>query len=147
MILAISHFIFELTSNEHAFVERAGNDLLFKIGELIGPQVEMYQENDRQYDVESRHNRYYERTITFTIPEGYVLKNAGDMNFAHKYGEDGNENLFFESKIEQEGNSYKVHCVEYYTDIIVPKERFEEYKTVINAAADFNKKVLILEKM
>jgi len=139
-------FVFELSSTEHAFVERAGNDLLFKIGELIGPQMEMYQEKDRQYDVEARHNRYYERTITFDVPEGYVLKNAEEMNFAHKFGKEGKENLFFESVIKQEGEKYIIHCVEYYADIIVPKEQFEEYKTVINAAADFNKKVLILEK-
>ncbi len=139
-------FIFELSSEEHAFVEKAGNDLLFKIGELIGPQVEMYQENDRQFDAESWHKGYYERTITFNIPAGYAVKNLDDLNFGHKFGEEGKENLVFESKIVEEGEKIKVHCVEYYADIICPKADFEKYKKVINAAADFNKIVLVLEK-
>lgn len=139
-------FILSIKSSEHAFVETAGNDLLFKVGQLIGPQAEMYQEKERQFDVESGHNRYYERTIHFNVPEGYTLKNPEVMNYVYKYGKEGNEDMLFESKIQKGEKGYTIESIEYYATIIVEKERFEEYKTIINAAADFNKKVLVFER-
>lgn len=140
-------FKYEFTSEEHSFIERAGEDLLFKIGELIGPQLEMYQEKEREYDVESDNNRYYERKIKFNIPDGYTIKNLEKLKMSFKYSNSGNENLFFESDYIKNENGYEVTCIEYYTDIIYPKESFENYKKVINAAADFNKIVLVLERI
>ena len=139
-------FVYEFTTTEHSFIEKAGEDILFKLGELIGPQVEMYQEKERQYDVESVNNRYYKRTITFDVPEGYQVKNLEDLNFDYKFGAKGKENLWFESSYTKKGDTYVVECVEYYTDIIYPTADFEKYKQVINAAADFNKIVLVFEK-
>lgn len=140
-------FVYEFTTTDHSFIEKAGEDILFKLGELIGPQVEMYQENERQYDVESVNNRYYKRTITFDVPEGYQVKNLEELNFDYKFGEEGNENLWFESSYTKKGDSYVVECVEYYTDIVYPISYFNKYKQVINAAADFNKIVLVFEKI
>lgn len=143
----VKPFIYEFTTNEHPFIEKAGNDILFKIGEVIGPQVEMYQEEERQFDVEDDHNRSYYRKITFNVPEGYSLKNLEILNFEFKYGEEGSENLFFESKCVKKGDGYELECYEYYADINFAKEDFEKYRTVVNAAADFNKLVLIFEKL
>lgn len=140
-------FIYEFTATEHSFIEKAGEDILFKLGELIGPQVEMYQEKERQYDVESLNNRYYKRTISFNVPKGYQVKNLEDLNFDYKFGEEGKENLWFASSYSKKGDSYLVECVEYYTDIVYPTADFEKYKQVINAAADFNKIVLVFEKI
>lgn len=147
--IGLKPFIFEFTTSEHAFIEKAGNDILFKIGDVIGPQAEMYQEEDeeRQFDVEDDHNRSYYRKITFNVPEGYVLKNPEILNIEFKFGETGSENLFFESKLVKKGDSYEVECYEYYAQIEFPKEDFEKYRTVVNAAADFNKLVLIFEKL
>ena len=140
-------FIFRFKSDEHSFVEKAGEDYLFKLGLLIGPQMEMYQEKERQYDVESANTRYYGRTINFNIPEGYTIKNLDDLNMDHKFGNAGSENLYFQSDYKLDGNKVTVDCVEYYTDIIYPKGEFDKYKEVINAAADFNKIVLVLQKI
>jgi len=140
-------FIYQFTTNEHAFIEKAGNDLIFKIGELIGSQVEMYLEEKRLYDVESDHNRYYKRTITFNVPDGYKIKNTEKLNYSYKYGKSGSEDLYFDSRIEKDGNQYQVRCIEFYAVIHYPKADFENYQKVINAAADFNKLVLVLEKI
>ena len=43
-------------------------------------------------------------------------------------------------------NVISIIVKEYCTTINYPKERIQEYKAVINAAADFNKKVMIIEK-
>ena len=43
-------------------------------------------------------------------------------------------------------NTLIIICEESYTELSYPKERFEEYRSVINAAADFNKKTILLSK-
>jgi hypothetical protein len=35
---------------------------------------------------------------------------------------------------------------EYYKEIVAPVARYEDFRKVINAAADFNKVILVLEK-
>jgi hypothetical protein len=53
----------------------------------------------------------------------------------------------FVSKVENKGkNTYVVVVDEFYHQIAYPKSLYEEYRKVINAAADFNKIVLLIEK-
>ena len=129
------------------FVEKAGLKYLFKIGELIGPQMEMYQENKRVLPVETEYGRTYKRQITFTIPEGYTIPNIEELNFSNSGSVDG-ENIFgFTSNYSKNGNKIVVNVEEFYKTCIVPAASYEEYRKVINSAADFNKIRLIIEKM
>jgi hypothetical protein len=142
----VKPFIYRFSTSEHSFVEKAGSDLLFKVGELIGPQVEMYQENERQFDVESDHNRAYYRTISFSIPEGYELENPEALSINYAFEKEGKQHLLFKSSYSKEGQRYTVECEEFYANIINDIEEFDDFKKVVNAAADFNKIVLILKK-
>lgn len=127
---------------------RAGNKLLVKIGEAIGPQDQMYQEKERQTDVKNRYNRVFMRTIRFTVPEGYEIRNADDLKMSVVVKDnEGNDSPYgFVSTYKLEGNLLTVNVNEYYNQIDFPKERFEEFRKVVNAAADFNKIILVLEK-
>lgn len=129
-----------------AFIESAGNKFIFKIGELIGPQMEMYQEEERKFPVEQSFNRFYHRIIEFEVPEGYKVSNLETLKFDIVHKEDGKKLMAFESDYTLEGNQLRVICDEFYTKNKLPLELFEEYRKVINAAADFNKVVLYLEK-
>jgi hypothetical protein len=40
----------------------------------------------------------------------------------------------------------EVHIEEYYKEIYAPTSRYEDFRRVVNAAADFNKITLVLEK-
>lgn len=53
--------------------------------------------------------------------------------------------MHFKSYFEMEGNVLKVTADEYYQKNYVPVEEFENYRKVINSAADFNEITLILE--
>lgn len=53
---------------------------------------------------------------------------------------------YFKSSYKQEGNKIIIFVEEEYINIQYPKEKYEEFKAVINAAADFNKVTLVLEK-
>jgi hypothetical protein len=57
---------------------------------------------------------------------------------------DGKELFFFKSSYQLKGNILTVTANEYYKENIIEVAMYEEYRTVINSAADFNKIVLLL---
>ncbi|SNR43057.1 DUF3857 domain-containing protein [Dokdonia pacifica] len=133
------------TLSSSAFTDKAGPKYLFKLGELIGPQIEMYQEKKRQLPVENTFRKTYLRTIEITIPEGYTINNLDDINIDNRYEKDGKDLMNFISSYTKEGNKIIITANEMYDQNILPVALYEEYRTVINSAADFNKVTLILE--
>lgn len=127
-------------------LEKAGNKILFKLGEIIGPQEEMYQEKPRQTPVELPFPHVLDRVITLHIPDGYTVKNPGDININVTHTEGGETTMGFVSSYTQNGNVITITVNEYYKQINYPLSQFEDFKNVINASADFNKIVLVLEK-
>jgi Domain of Unknown Function with PDB structure (DUF3857) len=133
-----------ITSGE--LIESAGNKLLLKVGELIGAQEQMYQEKPRQLPVELEYPHVLNRKIIVHIPEGYVVKNLNDLNMDVQYKKENEVSFGFLSKYTQSGNTITVEVFETYREIRYPMSDFENFKKVINAAADFNKITLVLEK-
>jgi len=139
-------FIVDCSFSSTEFLENAGSKTLFKIGQLIGEQAELYQEEERKNPVENTYNHEYAREITFTIPEGYVCKNLDDLNMEVIPFKDGKDGAGFVSTYSVDDNKVTVVVNEYYTQMEFPVEAYPEYREVINAAADFNKITLVLEK-
>ncbi len=142
----IHPMIVEGTVKSEAFMEKAGNKYLFNVGGLIGPQMEMYNEKKRVLPYESQFTRNYHRVITFTIPEGYKIKNLEDLNIDKSKVEKGKTLYSFKSSYTVKGNLVTVTCDEFYNVIVVQPEDFEDYTEVMNGAADFNKINLIMVK-
>lgn len=136
-------FIVDFTTE--AFVEKAGRKYLFKLGDLIGQQVQLYQEKERVLPLEEQFHRSYFRTLTINIPEGYKITNLDDINIDNSYVKNDKELFSFKSSYQLEGNTLTVTADEHYRENIVTVPMYEEYRTVINSAADFNKIVLLLE--
>lgn len=134
------------TLDTEKFFESAGTKSLFKLGELIGPQMEMYQEEKRVLPIQSDYNRSYHREITFNIPEGYKVTNLSDINIKETHSSVKDDDLAFVSSYTREGNKIKVVVDEYYDTMDLPVSEFADYQRVINAAANFNKVVLIFEE-
>lgn len=134
----------ELVSAE--LLEQGGGRLLLNIGVTIGPQVEMYQEKERVLPLMIDYPHILERHIDIIIPAGYQVKNANELNMSITGKETGDDDMGFVSTYKQEGNVLKVHIYEYYKSLYYPKSRLNNFKSIINAAADFNKIVLVLEK-
>jgi len=126
------------------FVENAGNKLLFKVGELIGPQSEMYQEKARKLDVCDDYERKFKHMLTIKIPEGYTLNNLEDINIHEEYLEDGEEIFKFHSQYRLEGDVLKIRVDEFYNKTTIPVAIYEDYRRVINSAANFNKITLVM---
>jgi hypothetical protein len=138
-------FVAEADLKCQEFLTTAGDKLLFKIGEIIGPQVEMYQEKERVLPVENTYNHQYHREINFTIPAGYEVSNLDDLILDVVYSEDGNAMLGFTSRYTLEGNVVHIVIEEYYKLLYMEPAGYTDYSKVINAAADFNKIVLVLK--
>jgi len=127
-------------------IEKAGNKILFKIGELIGTQEQMYQEKPRQLPAEMQYPHVLYRKISFEVPAGYRVKNLADLKMDISEERDKVVTLGFVSSYKMSGNTLQVEIMETYRDLKYPLSEFETFKKVINAAADFNKIVLVLEK-
>jgi hypothetical protein len=136
-------FIADFTSE--AFVEKAGRKYLFKLGQLIGEQMQLYQEKERVLPLENEFQRSYFRTINIEIPEGYKITNLMDINIDNSYSENGKELFSFKSFYTLKDNMLSITADEHYRKNIVKVSIYEEYRKVINSAADFNKIVLLLE--
>lgn len=128
------------------FLERAGPRILFKVGELIGTQSELYSEEVRNLPVENTHNRGYSRLLKINIPKGYRINNLEALKMQVEY-KDGNRIPFlFVSDYTMSGDVLTIKIEEYYKELYAPLERYEDFRRVINAAADFNKITLVLIK-
>jgi hypothetical protein len=109
-------FIIQGSANtSSSFYDKAGNRYLFKIGEIIGEQIEMYQEEERKLPVENEYNRNYVRHISFEIPDGYSVRNLDDLVIDLTYtDENGQPAMGFQSEYKMDGNTVIVEINEFY---------------------------------
>jgi hypothetical protein len=126
--------------------DKAGTKYLVKVGELIGRQEEMYETKKRHNKITLQYPHALVREIELTIPEGYKINNLEDLNINETYKEGDVLTMGFVSRYEVSGNTLKIKIQEDYRNIAYPLDQYEAFKKVINAAADFNKVVLILDK-
>ncbi len=129
-----------------ALIEKANETLLLKIGETIGPQEQMYNEKPRAYPIELSFPHQYKRKIILHIPQGYKLKGAENLKINIEFSDNGKKLFGFTSDYTIKDDVLTAEVHEFYTQIYYPKTFYEDFKKVINAAADFNKIVLLLEK-
>lgn len=139
-------FILDLKFEGNLLTQKAGPNILFKLGETIGRQLEFYQEEKRVQPVEIDYPHYYTRKLTLKIPKGYKIKglDSAQMNFDTQVNQ--KTVAKFVSNVKITNHELVIDNEEFYSVINYPLEVYESYKKVINAAADFNKIVVILEK-
>ena len=140
-------FIIQTNVQAPGMIENAGNRILVKVGEIIGPQIEMYQEKKRMFPIEIEFPHILARRITMEIPAGYRIKNIGDLKMDKVFKEDNVVTMGFESSAEMNGNLVTINIIEQYRKVRYPMDQYIPFKDIINAAADFNKLVLVLEKI
>lgn len=139
-------FVLNVTYDGKELTKKAGENYLFSIGETIGKQMEFYQENKRTLPVEIDYPHLYTRNIKILLPQGAKIKNLDKFVMDFKTQIDGKSEAAFISKYTKKGDEILVENTEFYNIINYPLNKFDEYKAVINAAADFNKIVIIVTK-
>ncbi|NQX85697.1 MAG: DUF3857 domain-containing protein [Flavobacteriaceae bacterium] len=139
-------FIVNCKLQSEALLEDAGDSYIFQIGKVIGTQSELYQETDRLNPIEMTYPNQYDYTLTINIPEGYEAEGLESINIKKNYiAVNGTEIAKFESKYEQNGNQIIITIQEFYKTHEFDLHRYEEFRTVINAASDFNKAAILIK--
>lgn len=129
-------------------IESAGEKTILKIGELIGEQSELYSDKPRQSNIVNFYPHMYTRLIVVHVPDGYTVKGLDKFVIKNVFqNPDGEttDSIGFESNYLLDGNVLTITCTEYYEFLDWPKEKYEQYRTVINSAADFNKLSIIFD--
>ncbi|TRX39778.1 DUF3857 domain-containing protein [Flavobacterium restrictum] len=139
-------FVLKVTFEGKDLMQKAGDTYLFSVGQTIGRQMEFYQENKRTLPVEIDYPHFYTRKIKILLPKGASIKNLDQFNMDFKTQVNGKTEAAFKSKFTKNNDEVTVENTEFYNIINYPLANFEEYKAVINAAADFNKIVIIVTK-
>src|SRR5581483_9887484 len=130
-------FVMEADFGTNSVMEKAGNKYLFKIGELIGPQSELYRDSVRHTGIENHFNHGYHRELAFTIPDGYKVTNLDAANMDVSDDNKGVRTMEFHSYYKTEGNKVTVIIDEDYRQIGYPVSMYDQFRRVINASADF----------
>lgn len=133
-----------LTFDGKEMIQKAGGNYLFSVGQTIGKQMELYQKGKRMLPIEIQYPHYYTRKIKIILPDGATIKNLDKFVMDFKTDLDGKTEAAFTSNYTQNKNEITVENTEFYNLINYPLTSFDQYKAVINAAADFNKIVVIV---
>jgi hypothetical protein len=139
-------FIINLTFDGKEIIQKAGPNYLVSAGKTIGKQMEFYQENKRILPIEIDYPHSYTRKIKLILPNGATIKNLEKFNMDFKTVLNGKPEAGFTSKYTKNNNEVIIENSEFYNIVNYPLSSFEQYKAVINAAADFNKVVVIISK-
>ena len=139
-------FIVNADVTYSSLIEKAGNGYFFKVGEVIGPQVEMYQEKDRKtpMDIDFPHSLI--RKIVVKIPEGYTAKGLEKLKANIVGGDVNNPTMGFISDYKINGDAIEININEFYNVLTYPFEQYEAFRKVINASSDFNKVSILFAK-
>jgi hypothetical protein len=86
----------------------------------------------------------YYREIKFEIPQGYTVSNLEDLKMDVQMMHNNKVSSCFKADYELSANTLTIRSTEYYSEMEYPVEEFESFRKVINAAADFNKKSILL---
>lgn len=139
--------ILEVKCTNSWLLENAGKNIIFKVGQLIGPQIELYKEENRTIPVYDDYKRSFNRELKIKFPSGYIIKNLEELSINKYYEKENKKILMFKSEYEIENNLLTIKIEEYYDTLYLEPHEFNKYREIINTAADFNKIILILEKI
>ena len=144
----VKPFIIDANIQCDDYVEKAGNNIILKVGELIGKQSELYDDKERKYDVVGQYPHSYKRIIRIKIPKGYKPKGLEKLNFKDEFtNSEGKPSFGFTNSWKINGDEIVLDGTEYYNDLNHPKAMYQNFRKVINDAADFNKLVIVFEKL
>ena len=138
-------FIVKNTMTSESLLEEAGDSYIFQIGKIIGTQSELYQETERVNPIEMTYPNQYDYDIKIHIPEGYTAEGLEVLNIDKSFKSVTGEKICkFESSYKLEGNTIIITIQEFYKSNEYNLNRYEEFRSVINAASDFNKTSILI---
>ena len=136
-------YIVKSTIESSSLIEEAGDSYIFQLGKIIGTQSELYQEKERVHPIEMQYPNQYNYTITVDIPKGYTLEGLESLEINKRMEAEGKLLCKWLSEYEIKNNKLVITIEESYYVNEFPKEHYEAFRQVINAASDFNKAAIL----
>ena len=127
--------------------ERAGNRIVFKIGAIIGKQVNLFDPKERALPVDFDYPHVYTHTINVTLPKGCKVLNTSALKMYEEHTDldDGHVTAAFNATYSLKGNALTVKLTETYTRMHYPVREYQFIRKVVNAPALFEQTTLLLE--
>jgi len=139
-------FITRCIITSESLLEEAGDSYIFQIGKVIGTQSELYQETERVNPIEMQYPNQYDYDIKIHIPKGYTAEGLEVLNIDKSFKSVTGEKICkFESSYKLEGNTIVITIQEFYKSNEYNVSRYNEFRSVINAASDFNKTSILFK--
>ena len=138
------------TVNTSKLTEIADKNYLFKVGEIIGHQKSLYNEDPRVLPVDLDLPTSQTRTITINLPIGAKVLNPEALRMHADYvnseikpviGFNSDYTLIPDKK---NGDKLIITVNEFYSQLHFAPYEYERYREVINKAADFYKVALLI---
>jgi hypothetical protein len=124
-------------------VKKAGNNLLVAVPGLIENQLYIGQdERTREYDADLSYPRTLKWEITFTIPPGYKVIGADNLNVLLD-----NEAGYFKAAAKVDGDKLLIAVKKQYKKLIVKKDEWGKLLQFADAAFNFSQKKILLKKL
>ncbi|OXA80012.1 protein of unknown function [Flavobacterium aquidurense] len=132
---------------KESWIENAGKNNLITIGKVLGKQTSLHQETTRTNPIVISYPKKNINYINLSIPSGYSIKNVANLAF-NKEIKNANNDIIgsFKSTAQIEGNTVKIAVEEFYNFTYLEKEKYNEYRDMIDAIYDFNNASLILTR-
>ena len=131
-------FIVNSKISTESLTTKIKNGYQVKIGNVIGMQSQLYEDIDRFHPIEITYPNQYDYRIVVKIPKGYSIEGLEGLVFNKSYiSLMGNKICKFESNYEINENELVISIQEYYKTLRYQKNRYNEFRDVINSAADF----------
>ena len=128
-------------------ISRVNGKILLNVGKVIGLQSNLFKEVERVNPIEINFPNEYSYEIEFLIPKGYKVLTIDNMIKDRKYiSVDGNVTAQFKSSANIVNNKLTITISEYYKSFKYEKNRYTEFRDVINTAAEFYESNIELEK-
>ena len=132
-------FIVNSTISTESLTTKTENEYVVKIGNVIGIQSQLYEEIDRFHPIEITYPNQYDYRIVVKIPKGYIIEGLEGLIFNKNYiSLMGNKICKFESNYEINENELVISIQEFYKNLRYQKNRYNEFRDVINSASDFH---------
>ena len=129
-------------------VKNEADSIILFPGKVIGLQSNLFEKEKRWNPIEINFPNEYDYNIKFDIPKGYTIANFENLNIYKKYvSVDGNITAKFKSYAKYDNNTLIIYVKEFYKSLRYEKNRYDEYRDVINAAAKFYESSVLLEKI
>jgi len=128
-------------------ISRVNGKILLNVGKVIGLQSNLFKEVERVNPIEINFPNEYSYEIEFLIPKGYKVLTIDNLIKDRKYiSVDGNVTAQFKSSANIVSNKLTIKISEYYKSFKYEKNRYTEFRDVINTAAEFYESNIELEK-